>query len=138
VAVDPDTGQWEILSLTYVCEAGRVLDRMGAEATILSALDHATAKMKYWDIQYDPVTGTRLTQTHLDNKHSTSLDVPFENYQFAITESIGAFGPYGGHGWGEPPCANLAVVANAINNALGTKICQRPIYPADVLKALGK
>jgi CO/xanthine dehydrogenase Mo-binding subunit len=138
VAVDTETGEVEILKHIIVVDAGRIIDGIGAPIQVQSAWEHMIHKSKYWSVKYDPGTGVLLSQTHLDDKIPTSLDVPIDKMEFVILEGIGAAGPWGAHGLGEPPASNLQSVLNAVNNALGTQITQRPWTNIRILKALGK
>jgi CO/xanthine dehydrogenase Mo-binding subunit len=45
--------------------------------------------------------------------------------------------PYGVRGCGEVPIiAPMAAIANAISNAVGVRLCEQPMSPPRVLKAL--
>jgi CO/xanthine dehydrogenase Mo-binding subunit len=139
VAVDPDTGEVEVLDYVNVCDAGRVINRWGCEGQILTGQASQWGKAFLWDVQHDPGTGTLLSQNLIDDKMATSKDVPIAKNKGVLLETIGSIAPYGCHGFGEPAAVpGYAALINAINNALGVQIIVRPITPQVILKALGK
>jgi len=140
VAVDPETGEVEVLSMVNVCDAGRVLDRFSAEGQINSGFwVQASMKGTHWNVFHDPGTGTLLSQTMLDDKMPTSMDLDETKNNPQLIETISHVGPYGAHGIGEPAAtANSVAYITAVGNAIGKIIEERPIPPRRILQLLGK
>ena len=95
--------------------------------------------------------GRYLNLTFLDYKMLTSLDLPGPSNTFVdyaphkgwqtmgvhIPTNEGPF--YGGRGVGELVIVpSLALLENAVEDAIGVRITETPLTPARVLKALGK
>jgi len=145
VAVDPDTGEVEILDFVNVGDPGRVIDRMQAEAQVKSAMWSQAGKVLMWEVKYDPQTGALLHQSHLENKAMTAMDITepdgdLNKSQFI--ETIAYQNAFGMMGIGEPMVISCTGgLTEAINNAIGAngKICvQRPMTPSRILEAMGK
>jgi len=92
-----------------------------------------------WETEHDPGTGVLLTQTHLDMKLATAMDVPDEKNNYIFLETVNAVGAFGCNGIGEPASPlGFGAFIDAINNALGLSLSERPLSPDRILKALGK
>jgi CO/xanthine dehydrogenase Mo-binding subunit len=81
--------------------------------------------------------GRMMNSSLLDYRMPTSLDLPMINT--VIVEVANPTHPFGVRGVGEvcivPP---LAALANAIHNAVGTRLLELPMNPAVVTKAIGE
>jgi CO/xanthine dehydrogenase Mo-binding subunit len=139
VAVDPETGEVELLSLANAVDAGRALDPVCCDGQAKAALVLLYDQAVLLDEIYDPGTGYRLNSGFLNDRLATTLDVPEDKNYILVYESIGSIGPYGAAGIGEPgsTCA-YSSINNAINNAIGSTITSRPFTPEKILQALGK
>lgn len=139
VAVDPETGDVEILNYAAAVDAGRVIDRISCEGQVLAGLAVQYSQAILFDMSYDPSTGRMLSFSHLDDKMSSSMCIPGpdKNHSFLI-ESIASVGPYGCIGIGEPSISSFASITNAVNNALGVFVEKIPYSPKTILEALGK
>jgi CO/xanthine dehydrogenase Mo-binding subunit len=140
VAVDPETGDVEVLNMVNVCDAGRVLDRFSAEGQINSGFwVQASMKGNHWNVFHDPGTGTLLSQTMLDDKMPTSMDLDETKNNPQLLETVSHVGPFGAHGIGEPAAtANAVAYISAVGAAIGQIIEERPIPPRRILELLGK
>jgi CO/xanthine dehydrogenase Mo-binding subunit len=138
VAVDPDTGEVEILSYVNVQDSGRTIDVVSIEGQMLNGLQVEFNQIMLWEDVYDPVTGFQLGYNQIHDRLCTTLDAPHESQQYAIVETIDANGPYGCHGIAEPAVGKVAAFNNAVNNAIGIKMIQSPLTPRNILRALGK
>jgi len=139
VAVDPETGEVEILDFINVVDYGRVITKQGAESQIINGLDAMLNQLFMYEQVYDKNTGAPLTFDHVDNKLVTSLDIPQKlGLKFKMMESIDVNGPYGAKGVGEPCTSSYSAIANAICNAIGSWILTVPYTPQKILQALGK
>lgn len=138
VAVDPDTGEVEVLKLVYITDIGRIFYHQGAYAQQEAGCDHVMAQAKWWHSIYDKTTGYMLNSSFLMHPWPTSLDLPIENYVAEVREGDSAVGPYGGTGMGEP-CSGAHFTINlAVSNAIGKYISEGPLHPWVVLRAMGK
>ncbi|MFC1866086.1 xanthine dehydrogenase family protein molybdopterin-binding subunit [Chloroflexota bacterium] len=140
VAIDQDTGDVEVLGYWNVVDAGRVIDRHSAEGQYKCGMWVGCGlKGLHWNIFHDDGTGILLSQTMLDDKMPTSMDLDETKNHPIMMESISYTGPFGAHGIGEPAAsANAACYINAVGSALGVIIQERPITPPKILQILGK
>jgi CO/xanthine dehydrogenase Mo-binding subunit len=96
-------------------------------------------KGTHWNVFHDPGTGTLLSQTMLDDKMPTTMDLDETKNNPVLLETISHTGPFGAHGIGEPAASANAVAYNiAVGNAIGQIIEERPIPPRRILQLLGK
>ncbi|MBI2305269.1 MAG: molybdopterin-dependent oxidoreductase [Chloroflexi bacterium] len=133
VAVDTETGQVKVLSYVSVADCGTVVNPVGAEGqlegSIAQGLGYALAEGLTME------EGRPLNPNFHDYKILTMADMP--PFQRDFVPSYEPTGPFGAKGLGElgmDPVA--AVIANAINDAVGVRITTLPITPEKVLKAL--
>jgi len=138
VAVDPDTGEVEVLKLVYITDIGRIFFHQGAHAQQEAGCDHVMFQAFWWHAIYDKATGYFLNSSFLMQPFGTSLDLPIENYVPEVREGDSAVGPYGGTGMGEPCSGAYNTVSLAVSNAIGKYISEAPLHPWVVLKAMGK
>jgi len=140
VAVDPDTGDVEILDFVNVCDAGRVIDRHSAEGQVMSGFwVQCGMNGRLWNVKHDHGTGILLSQNLIDDKMPTTMDLDETKNNAILTETVSYVGPFGAHGIGEPAAtANSACYINALGNALGVVLDERPITQDMILKILGK
>jgi len=138
VAVDPDTGEVELLNFVNVVDFGRVIDRVSSEGQMNAGMPVQWNQAMYFEDIYDPITGVLLGYNHIHDRICTTLDIPVEKNQTALLETIDANGPYGAHGIGEPATGTFCSISNAINNATGKWIVSTPATPRTILRALGK
>jgi CO/xanthine dehydrogenase Mo-binding subunit len=77
-----------------------------------------------------------MKSPHLaDYRIPTSLDAP--EIITVLLESGDGLGPFGAKGLGEPAMTpSIAAVANAVSNALGTRVTELPITSERVLERL--
>ena len=134
VAVDPDTGEVEILRFAVAADPGKVLRQTSFESQIHQAMDFSGGCQLTEEFIYDPNTGVKLSANMLEYKKFSMLDLPEVN--IAIRESRGSNACYGGSGISHS-LANTHLIIMAIHNATG-KWVDSPATPEKVLKALGK
>lgn len=138
VAVDPETGEVEILNIVDSVDAGRVISLGHVQKQIYAGIESIAAQALYWDQILDPETGATLNPNFLDHKWPTPLDLHQDRFQAKPVESIDACGPYGAKGIGEPVITTYESIFGAIHNATGKWFKEVPVYPWRILKALGK
>jgi len=138
VAVDPETGEMEVLDWVLVNDLGRALFPDGAQHQVDGAMIMQLAYITAWEQLFDPSTGRTINGTFLDQKNPTSLDVPVSVMKGIMYESRSRSTPYGGMGCGEPPTIPYVAFHNAFFNATGKRVTETTIGVARALKAMGK
>jgi len=138
IAVDTETGEIEVLSMTNADDCGKVIFRKGAEGQIEAGSEHILAQALFYEQIHDQATGAVLNPGFLDNKVTTFLDWDDTRCKNTLIESDDACGPFGCKGLGEPVLNAYVAFNNAFYNATGKWIKTAPITPAKVLQALGK
>lgn len=138
VAVDTETGEVEILNLIGADDMGRAIFRKGCENQIEGGLEIQVGEALLYEQIIDKGNGATLNTSYVDNKWPTTLDLHTDRHRAIIVESIDAVGAYGCKGLGEPPVCSNVVIVQAVYNAIGVWVPEQPIYPQDILKALGK
>lgn len=138
IAVDPETGEIEILNLVNAIDAGQAVYRKGCEKQIMGGAEIIVGQALYYSHVIDKATGATLNPSFLDHKMPTSLDLNQDKLKAVIVESDSASGPYGAHGIGEPCVNAYAGIMAAFYNATGKWASGSPISPWKALKAMGK
>ena len=134
VEVDPDTGKVTILRYTSVQDAGKAVHPSYVEGQMQGAavqgIGWALNEGYYFNAQ-----GQMLNSTFLDYRMPTALDVP--QIDTVIVEVPNPGHPYGVRGVAELPLVPpMAAIANAIQNAIGTRLSSLPMSPEKVLAAI--
>ena len=136
VEVDPDTGKVTILRYTAAQDVGKAVHPSYVEGQIQGGVAQGIG----WALNeeyYMNNDGGMMNSSLLDYRMPTSLDLPMINT--IIVEVANPTHPFGVRGVGEvcivPP---LAALANAIHDAVGTRMPELPMNPAAVTKAIGE
>jgi CO/xanthine dehydrogenase Mo-binding subunit len=140
LAVDPDTGEVEILGMWNCVDTGRTIFKRGTIKEMNSGNELMVWQCLYAGDVFDPATAA-LIGTHYDETmYTTTMDMDPTKFKTFDIESDDMAGPYGAHGIGEPCVTNYAAIINAIYNATGKWVDLRggPLTPDIVLTALGK
>ncbi|OGF52670.1 MAG: hypothetical protein A2Z21_10185 [Candidatus Fraserbacteria bacterium RBG_16_55_9] len=136
VEVDTETGRVSVQKIVAVHESGRVINPLAIssqlEGGIIQGLGFALTEQRIVDERFGLVLNGNLEMY----KVPTAQDVPE-----IITEMIDMPDPevnnLGVKGVGEPPIIPTAgAIANAVADALGRRICELPLTPDRILKAL--
>jgi CO/xanthine dehydrogenase Mo-binding subunit len=138
IAVDPETGDIEVLDWVLVNDVGRALFPDGVIHQIEGSMIMQLGIITAWEQLFDPTTGATINGTFIDQKNPTSLDIPITKMKGSYYESNNNSSPYGVMGVGEPPIIPYVAFHNAFFNATGKRIGETTIGPARALKALGK
>ncbi|RJO61839.1 MAG: hypothetical protein C4542_05380 [Dehalococcoidia bacterium] len=136
VAVDPETGEVEILKLINAVDTGKAIFWKGCEGQIEGGIELMIGQALFYEQILDQGTGATLNAGYIDHKWPTTLDLNSDRHEAIIIESDDACGPYGCKGIGEPSVSNYGAIANAVYNATGRWIGNPPITPAKILQAL--
>jgi carbon-monoxide dehydrogenase large subunit len=134
VAVDPETGEVEVLRYAVVADPGKVLRPTSFESQIDQVLDFTTGCQLTEEYIYDKNTGVKLSSNMIEYKKVGMLDMP--KVDLVTLETRASNACYGGSGISHS-LANTHLVIMAIHNATG-KWVESPATPEKVLKALGK
>jgi CO/xanthine dehydrogenase Mo-binding subunit len=140
VAVDPDTGEVEILGLWSAVDSGRTVFKQGTIKEMLSGTELMIGQALYYGDIYDKKSGSVISTSYVDAMFPTTLDFAADRMHVQDIESDDAAGPYGAHGIGEPCVSNYSAIVCAIFNATGkwVDMDKGACTPDKVLKALGK
>lgn len=137
VAVDEETGEFEILRLIAGADAGKMINKNSCEGQIEGGAVYNTLWATTEDLKWqDGITLANSFSTYII---PTAADVP--DIETVILESGGGLGPYGAKGVGEPSDNSIApALINAIRDAIGTdtNLNEMPITPEKILLALRK
>lgn len=140
VAVDPETGDFEIERFVLVHDSGRLVNPKLVDGQIYGALAQGFGAALSEDLRYDSETGQLVNGTMLDYFVPTAADVP--PIELLHTEVPSPVTPFGVRGAGEggtiPPGATIA---NAICDALadfGVEINRLPLTPELVWRELNE
>ena len=138
VAVDAETGEFEVERFVLVHDCGRVVNPKAVEGQVRGALAQGFGAALAEELRYDPDTGQLVNGTMLDYFVPTASDLPA--VELHHTEVPSPFTPFGVRGVGEigtiPPGA---AIANAVCDALagfGVEIDSLPVTPELVWRAL--
>ena len=134
VEVDPETGKVTILRYTAIQDAGKAVHPSYVEGQIQGGVVQGIG----WALNEEYFmnnSGQMDNSSLLDYRMPTSLDLPM--IDTVIVEVANPSHPYGVRGVGEvsivPP---MAAIANAIYDAVGTRMDELPMNPASVTMAM--
>ena len=134
VEVDPETGKVDILRYTALQDAGKAVHPGYVEGQMQGGAVQGIG----WALNEEYVfneKGEMANPTFLDYRMPTSLDLPM--IDTVIVEVANPGHPYGVRGVGEVPIVPpMAAIANAINQAIGTRMTRLPMSPGNILEAL--
>jgi xanthine dehydrogenase molybdenum-binding subunit len=134
VEVDSETGKVYILRYTAVQDAGKAIHPTYVEGQmqggVVQGIGWALNEGYFFDDN-----GRMMNPTFLDYRMPVSLDLPM--IDTVIVEVPNPTHPFGVRGVGEVPIVPpMAAIANAIYNAIGTRLLQLPMSPDRVLAAI--
>lgn len=137
VAVDPDTGQVEILDYVVVEDCGTIVNPMIVDGQIVGGVAQGIGNALYEELAYD-AQGQPLATTLADYLLPGASAIPDITIVHMCTPAEHT--EYGMKGMGEggaisPP----AVIANALRDALaplGAELCETPMTPRRVMQAI--
>ncbi len=136
IAIDPETGKVDVLRVTAFQDVGTAIHPSYVEGQIQGGVVQGIG----WALNeeyYMSDDGRLLNSSLLDYRMPTSLDVPMIDTELIEVPNPGH--PFGVRGVGEacivPP---LAAIANAVYNATSVRMCELPMSPGAVVKALAE
>jgi CO/xanthine dehydrogenase Mo-binding subunit len=133
VAVDPATGEVTLRKLTTAHDTGVIMNPIGHQGQIDGGVVQGVG---YGLIEYLPVQDGKVEVAHFgEYKLPNICDIPA--LKTVLVESDSGVGPYKVKGIGENPISPVApAIANAIEDAVGVRICDLPITAEKVYAAL--
>jgi len=136
VEVDPDTGKVTILRYTAIQDAGKAIHPSYVEGQMQGGSVQGIGWALNEEYFYDD-RGTMRNASYLDYRMPTALDLPM--IETIIVEVPNPAHPYGVRGVGETPIiAPPAALAAAIYHATGVRMCELPMSPPKVWKAMAE
>jgi CO/xanthine dehydrogenase Mo-binding subunit len=134
VEVDRGTGMGKVQRLFVGSNAGKAINMRQCEQQLLGSaiLNVGLTLFEHMDYQ----GGQLVNGSFLEYMMATFDDVPKEFVPVVLEESHPG-GPFGAKGVGETGCiATTPAILNAIHDAVGVWICDLPVTPEKVLRAL--
>ncbi len=135
VRVDPDTGEVEVLRLVCVQDVGFAFNPLQLEGQIEGGVVQGQGYALSEEMVLEGGTVAAPGLEHM--LVPTSMDVG--EVESHIVEEGADDGPYGAKGAGETPVvATAAAIANAVADATGAFVCELPVTPERILRAMAK
>lgn len=134
VIVDPLTGRTTVDRLVIAQDVGKAINPLAIEGQMHGGVTQSVSMALWEELLYDEAGHVR-NPSLLDYRMPTAGDVPL--IETIIVEVPGGDGPYGAKLVGEPSMVPaVAAVANAVTAAIGVRICDLPLTPERVWRAL--
>lgn len=135
VEVDRETGATKVLRYTIFQDAGKAVHPDYVEGQMQGGAVQGIG----WALNEEYIYGKdgRLQNAgFLDYRIPVASDLPM--IETVILEIPNPGHPYGVRGVGETPIVPpLAAISNAVSRAIGTRMCELPMSPPRILKAIG-
>jgi carbon-monoxide dehydrogenase large subunit len=139
VSIDPDTGRLNIETLTWVDDAGRIINPMLVEGQLLGGLAQGLGEALMEQLVYDE-NGQLVTGSFMDYAMPRASDIPA--VQLGKMETPTKANPLGAKGVGEAGCIGVpACLMNAVLDALspfGVQEIDMPMTSHKIWQALNK
>jgi xanthine dehydrogenase molybdenum-binding subunit len=136
VEVDVLTGETKVIRIVAAHDAGRIINRLGAEGQVEGALLQGIGYALKEKLLLDETTGRLLNADFIGYNLPSSLDLP-EEIEIVFVETIDPIGPFGAKGLAEMGMVSIApAIANAIYDAVGTRFHELPMTRQKILEAL--
>ena len=137
VAVDTETGEVRVERVVAVADSGKILNPKLAESQVRGGVIQGVSFALFERRIMDRQQGVMVNADMENYKILGAADCP--EIDVVLVDVYNGRNNTGVMGLGEPPIvATAAAVANAVSNALGTRMSSLPITPRKVLEALGK
>ena len=135
VEVDTYTGNIKVLNVHVAQDVGKVLNPLSImgqiEGGVLMGVGYGISEELLME------NGKVLNPNFHNYKLLTASDIP--SIYFYPIETDDSLGPFGAKGMAEAPLIpTAAAIANAVANAIGTRIYSLPLTPEKILKALAE
>jgi CO/xanthine dehydrogenase Mo-binding subunit len=136
VEVDPETGEIKLLKYVSLADVGKaihpVLCEGQDEGGVMNAIGHSLMEeMIYKD-------GQLLNPNIIDYRVPAFKDLP-KDFETILVENGNGPGPFGAKGTGEGGLLPVAAaIANGVYHATGLRICDLPLTPEKIWRAMQK
>ena len=136
VEVDRETGEFRVLQLFVVVDAGKALHYTSAEAQVKGGAVIGFGHALLEELVYQD--GQMQNGDPFQYRLPVMGDIP-ELFRVSMIENEDGPGPFGSKGMSQTSIVIVApVIGNAIYDAIGVRIRSLPITPEKILRALGK
>jgi len=136
LAVDPQTGAYEIERVVACYDVGRVVNPAMIRGQTFGGVVQGIGTGMMEELILDEKTGKPRNASLMDYKIPTSMDIPRKLEAYYV-ETPQDDGPLGARGIGEHTMIPTpAAIANALFDACGVRIHEMPITAEKVLRAL--
>ena len=134
VEVDPDTGEIRILKYASVSDVGQAIHPLQCtgqdEGAVMCAIGHTLLEEMVY------VDGQLVNPNLIDYRVPSFRSLP-RTFETILMENHNGPGPFGSKGIGEGGLLPVAsAVGNAFYNAVGVRICDLPLTPEKVWRAI--
>jgi len=135
VAVDIETGEVRVLKSIAAHDVGQCINRAAVEGQIHGGVQNGQGYALSEEMLYD--NGKLMTPSFAEYLMPTAMDMP--PVECILLESRSGLGPFGAKGIGEPAMTPVApAIANAVADAIGTRVFEMPITPERIVNAIEK
>ena len=135
VEVDMDTGVVRVKKVVAVADAGKLINPLTAESQVRGGVTQGVSYALHERRVMDRQKGRMLNDDLENYKILGSVDCP--EIDVVLVDVYNGKSNTQVMGLGEPPIvATAAAVANAVADAIGTRIFEIPITPKKVLEAI--
>lgn len=132
VAVDEETGQYDVRKIIICFDVGKALNVNSCEGQLEGG---AIYNMGYVSENMGWENGYTKANTFSTYLIPTAADTP--EMETIMVESGGGLGPYGAKGVGEPADNSIApAIVNAIYDAVGVRMKEMPVTPEKLINAI--
>jgi CO/xanthine dehydrogenase Mo-binding subunit len=134
VEVDPETGAVRVVRYVVAQDVGRAINPRLVEGQIEGGVAQGLGQALWERIPYQD--GHPLVHNLSDYAVPRFGDVP--KVTSILLEEPSEVGPHGARGVGEPPIIEPpAAIANALDDAVGARVVDLPLWPERVFRAIG-
>jgi len=135
VSVDPDTGKVTVKRQVDVEDVGRAINPTVVEGQIHGGAIQGVGSALFEELEFDPDTGQLLNSNFSDYGIPTITEVP--DVEAGIVEVPSESTPGGWKGMAEGPfIISPAAIANAVSDAVGTRMDELPMSPERVIEQI--
>ena len=140
VEVNTRTGEVKLLRYVAAQDSGRVMNRLTYDNQVLGGITMGVGLALTEGRVLDRArTGKMVNANFHDYMIPTAMDVPADQAVVAIDPHDTVCNTTGAKGLGEPATIPAAsAIANAVCDAIGTRITESPIVPASILRAVNQ
>jgi CO/xanthine dehydrogenase Mo-binding subunit len=133
IKVNPETGQIDVQQYYTAQDVGRAINPLNCKGQIEGGVVYGLGYALTEEILSE--NGTNLNANLWEYLLPTAPHIP--ELTVDLVEVPSTYGPFGAKGVGETPVAPVAaVIANALEDALGVRVTQAPLTPERVRAAI--